>query len=331
MAVPPTQRLAAAFLPIESEMPDTPRLSVLIVNWNTREMTRDCLASVMAGMGDLSAEVIMVDNASEDGSAEMVERDFPQVKLIRNTENRGFAAANNQAIEVARGDLILLLNSDTLVHGDVLPASVAYLDAHPQAGAMGCRVLNSDGSMQRTCSMFPSPFNLGLQMAGLSRLPWPKTLGRYHMIHWQRDSAREVEVISGCYLMVRRSVIDQVGLLDEDFFFFGEETDWCRRMRDAGWRLMFAPVGEITHYGGGSVKRLNHKRDVMLLEALVRLNGKHGGRLAALATYAVMWLHVATRAVAWSVIGWLSARPQANARGSHFRAVLAQARTFWPA
>ncbi|GFE52488.1 glycosyl transferase [Roseobacter cerasinus] len=306
-----------------------PRLSILIVNWNTREMTRDCLASVMAGLGDLAAEVILVDNASEDGSAEMVARDFPQVRLIENTENRGFAAANNQAMEVARGDLLLLLNSDTLVHGDVLAQSVAYLDAQAEVGAMGCRVLNADGSLQRTCSMFPSPLNLALDTFGLSKLPWPRFFGRYHMRYWQRDSTRAVEVISGCYLMLRRTVVDEVGLLDEDFFFFGEETDWCQRMRAAGWELMLAPVGEITHYGGGSVKKLNHKRDIMLFSALVHLNAKHRGPAAAKLTALVLWIYTVTRAGAWSLLGMV--RSQAAPRGRHYRAVLTHAREFWMA
>ena len=301
-----------------------PRLSILIVNWNTREMTRDCLASVMAGLGDLPAEVIVVDNASDDGSAEMIARDFPQARLIRNTDNRGFAAANNQAMDIARGDLFLLLNSDTLVHGDVLPASVAYLDANPQAGAMGCRVLNADGSVQLTCSMFPTPLNLALDVVGLSKIRRPRFLGRYHMRHWQRDSERAVEVISGCYLMVRRHVVDAVGQLDEDFFFFGEETDWCRRMREAGWALMFAPVGEITHYGGGSVKKLNHKRDVMLLEALVKLNRKRAGPRAARVTSWVMWCYAATRTLAWGVLDLLHLHPDAKTRKRYYRAVLAE-------
>ncbi len=132
-------------------MPPRLDLSIVIVNWNTREMLGDCLTSVRAGLRGITAEVIVVDNASTDGSAGMVADAFPEVTLIRNTENRGFAAANNQAFELARGRHILLLNSDTLVHGTVLADSVGYLDAHPKAGAMGCRVLKTDGSAQLTC------------------------------------------------------------------------------------------------------------------------------------------------------------------------------------
>ncbi|MFU8772087.1 MAG: glycosyltransferase family 2 protein, partial [Anaerolineales bacterium] len=236
-------------------------LSIIIVNWNTREMLQSCLESVVVDSGELAFEVIVIDNASEDGSADMIADDFPQAQLVRNMRNVGFAAANNQGLEIASGRHILLLNSDTIVHGDVLERSVEWLDAHPTVAAMGCRVLNTDGTVQRTCSMYPSLLNQVLLTTGLWKLRWPRFLGRSQITHWNRDTEREVEVISGCYMLVRRSVIDEVGLLDEDFFFFGEETDWCRRMRNAGWRLMFAPVGEITHHGGGSVKKLNHRRD----------------------------------------------------------------------
>ncbi len=304
-------------------------LSIVIVNWNTREMTADCLRSVFDGLGNLGAEVIVVDNASTDGSAEMVESRFPQAVLIRNTENRGFAAANNQGFAVARGRHVLLLNSDTLVHGAVLPASVAWLDAHADVGAMGCRVLNTDGTVQLTCSMYPSIPNLLLLTSGLAKLSRPAVFGRYAMRGWARDNEREVEVISGCYLLVRRAVIDQVGGLDEAFFFYGEETDWCRRIREAGWRLMFAPVGEITHHGGGTVKSLNHRRDVMLSEAMVRLHRKHGGRGAAVLAFLIILGFNASRAAFWSAVS-LAGRPRALERGRHFRAVLTQSFRTWP-
>jgi GT2 family glycosyltransferase len=248
----------------------------------------------------------------------MVAEEFPQVMLIRNAENRGFAAANNQGFEVATGRHILLLNSDTIVLGDVLPASVRYLDAHPQVGAMGCRVLNTDGTMQRTCSMWPGFLNLALLTSGLWKLSWPRFLGRYHMTDWQRDSEREVEVISGCYLMLRREVLEQVGPLDESFFFFGEETDWCRRMRDAGWELRFAPVGEIVHHGSASVRKLNHKRDVMLTDAMVRLNRKHSGPVAGAAVWSLLFGFNLSRAAFWGLSSVLRRQSAHGERARHF-------------
>lgn len=294
-------------------------LSIVIVNWNTREMLRDCLNSVFAGLDSLRAEVWVVDNASEDGSPEMVAEDFPQVKLIRNTENRGFAAANNQALALAQGRHVLLLNSDTLVLGSVLPASVAWLDANPEVGVMGCRVLNTDHSLQKTCSMFPSLLNLSLQAAGLTRLPG-RFFDRYRMERWDRRCERDVDVVSGCYMLVRRDAMEQVGLLDEDFFFYGEETDWCRRFAQAGWRLTFAPVGEIVHFGGGSVRKLNHRKDVMLSEGTIRLHAKHFGMLGGAACWLLLLGFNGGRAVAWTVISPL-AGPAGRARARHFRNV----------
>ena len=303
-------------------------LSIIIVNWNTREMLRDCLQSVYDQLGKLEAEVWVVDNASEDGSAEMVASAFPQVRLIRNVQNRGFAAANNQALLRAEGRHVLLLNSDTLVLGEVLSASVAYLDATPQVGAMGCRVLNRDGSLQITCSRSPSLLNLGLQTLGLNRLP-SAFFDRYQMTRWDRKEAREVDVISGCYLMLRREVLSQVGLLDEGFFFYGEETDWCRRIKRAGHALMLAPVGEIIHFGGGSVRALNHKRNVMLSEGTIRYHRKHNGWLGAAACWALLAGFNLSRAVCWTGIG-LVGGAKARKAGQNFQKVVANFGAAWP-
>lgn len=308
-----------------------PDLSIVIVNWNTLALTRECLASVFAGLGGLTVEVIVIDNASTDGSAEMIAADFPDCVLIRNATNRGFAAANNQGFAVARGRHVLLLNTDTLIHGRVLPDSVAWMDAHPEAGGMGCRVLNTDGTVQQTCSMYPSLLNLTLQLSGLSALPWPAFFGRYYMRGWARDSERPVEVVTGCYLMVRREVIETVGGLDEGFFFYAEETDWCRRIRDAGWALVFTPVGEITHHYHGSTRPSDPWRGAMLSRAMVRLHRKHGGWPGGAAAFALMFGYNASRALAWSLAAALTRSERARARGRYFRGVVAASSSPTPA
>lgn len=316
-------------------------LSVVIISWNTLQMTRECLESLFASLQktpDLRAEVILVDNASSDGSDDMVAAEFPEVILIRNQDNRGFAAANNQGFDIAQGRQILLLNSDTISHGSVIGDSLRWLDQNPEAGAMGCRVLNTDGTVQRTCSMYPSLINLMLLTSGLWKLSWPRFLGRYQISGWDRDSEREVGVISGCYLLLRRQVLEEVGPLDDSFFFFGEETDWCKRIHDAGWKLVFTPVGEITHHGGGSVKKLNHKRDIMLSEGTVRLHRKHGGLLGGLAAFSIIALFNLSRAGFWSLAALLKrgVKPGAGEqdrtqeRARHFRAVVANSRAIWP-
>jgi GT2 family glycosyltransferase len=305
-------------------------LSIIIVNWNTRIMLRDCLASIPHPGKALDHEVIVVDNASEDGSTEMVATDFPEARLIRNRENLGFATATNQGLKMARGRHLLLLNSDTLVHGNVLADSVRYMEQHNDVGMMGCKVLNEDGSVQMTCSQFPSVLNLALQTFGLNRLHRPRWLRRYQMLDWARDEEREVEVISGCYLLVRREVIDRIGMLDEDFFLYGEETDWCRRCATDGWKLVFAPVGQITHFGSGSSRQLNHRRDLMLTEGTIRLHRKHGGMPTAVGMWLLLLGFNTSRSIYWSLRSLPDPSEATLARAAHFRQIVRHFAQAWP-
>ena len=305
-------------------------LSIIIVNWNTCEMLRDCLASVFATIGKLRCEILVVDNASNDGSQGMVAREFPAVKLIENAENMGFAAANNQALKIAKGTYSLLLNSDTVVHGDVIERSVVYLDTHWDVGVMGCRVLNTDGSLQPTCSQFPTLPNLLLLTSGLSKLKWPLFLDRYQMHLWDRRDERDVDVVTGCYMLVRVKAIEGVGLLDENFFFFGEETDWCRRFKNAGWKLRFAPVGEITHHGGGSARKLAYKRDLMLSSAMVKLHLKHTGVVGGCVAWCIISVFNVSRAAYWASHSLLSNDQSIRERRDHFCALAGNLHRMWP-
>jgi GT2 family glycosyltransferase len=305
-----------------------PDLSVIIVSWNTQSLLRDCLASLFESNADAKLEVFVVDNDSHDGSPEMVEASFPSVRLIRNDQNAGFATANNQALKLATGRHMLLLNSDTLVHPGVIDASIDYMDLHPEVGMMGCRVLNGDGTVQKTCSQFPTLTNLALLTTGLFRVPGLDFAQRYRMDDWQRDDERDVEVVSGCYLMVRSDAMSTVGLLDEDFFFFGEETDWCRRFLAHGYAVRFAPVGTIIHFGGGSSKSLSSKRDLMLSEATVRLHRKHGGFVSAAAAWTILLVFNASRFAYWSLKDMLKRSSQS--RTMHFRGVVSGFLTAWP-
>jgi len=307
-----------------------PDLSIVIVNWNTLQMLRECLDSVFSGFGNLQAEVIVVDNGSDDGSPGMVESEFPQALLIRNRENRGFAAANNQGFEVSTGKYILLLNSDTIVLEDVLSNSVEYLENNSEIGAMGCRVLNKDQTMQPTCMQFPTLTNLALRATALEKLPWPPFFDKFEMRRWQRTEIREVDSVSGCYLLVRASIIDEIGPLDEGFFFLGEEVDWCKRMRNAGWRLHFAPVGEIIHYGGASSGGLKYKKDILLTECIVRLHKKHCGLASAIAAWTILLAFNVTRSVLWTLRALVSSNPTARYRRDCFVGVVARFGQTWP-
>lgn len=294
-----------------------PALSIVIVSWNTAQMTVECLQSIAMAPGSERFQVIVVDNASTDGSPDRIRSECPSVDLVEAGSNLGFAAANNLGFRRCEAAMILLLNSDTLVLGDVLQASVAYLDSHRDVGAMGCRVLNADRTVQLTCSSHPSLLNMALMSSGIHRLPLP-WVGRYLYRGWKRDSERDVDVITGCYLLIRRSILDSIGPLDERFFFCGEETDWCLRIRKAGHRTVFAPVGEIVHFGNASGAKLSWKREVLLSAGLVKLESKHEGRLRGLAMFAILWLHSALRAAALSIVGVVARSESARAKSVHF-------------
>ena len=224
--------------------------------------------------------------------------------LIQNSDNRGFGPAVNQGLVHAPGRHLLLLNSDTVVHGDVLARTVQYLDEHADVGALGCTVRDEHGHLQPTCFREPSVLNAALQLTGLSKLeqPW---VGRERLAGWARDDERDVEVVTGCYLAVPRRVVEDVGLLDEAYLFYGEETDWCRRMRQAGWRVRFAPIGEIVHVGGASAERLDHYREILLAAAKVRFVAKHHGRLAGWAEFGLLWAVALSRVLGWTTVAGL--------------------------
>lgn len=231
-------------------------VSVIVVNWNTRDYLRECLDSIRQVSAGLSVEVVVVDNASEDGSPAMVAESFPEVTLIRNTLNRGFAAANNQGIAVAKGRYVLLLNSDAVLLPGALETVVVVADENPQAGMVGCRVLNRDRSLQVSCMRFPDFHGLMSAALFLPRLfPRNRWLGYEDLTWWDHATEREVEVLNGCFILVRMAAIREAGVFDEDFWLYAEETDWCYRMKQAGWQVRFTDRAEIIHYGGASSKQ----------------------------------------------------------------------------
>ena len=230
------------------------RLSVVFLSYNTRSLTRQALSSVLAATEGLEVEIFVVDNASADGSAEMVAEEFPQVKLICNEANVGFAAGNNVALRQVAGEYALLINTDTIVRRDALRTMVEFMDAHPEAGACGCKILDPDGTLQLDSRRgFPTPLAAFCKMSGLSRLfPKHPLIAHYHMTYLDPEQTAEVEVLSGSCMMVRKAAMDEVGLLDEDYFMYGEDIDWCYRFHRAGWKIYYVPTTEIIHFRGES-------------------------------------------------------------------------------
>ena len=230
-------------------------VTIIIVNYNTRELTFQCLKSVFAETRKASFEVIVVDNASEDGSAQMIAEHFPHVMIIANKENRGFAAANNQALKTAGGRYALLLNSDTIVLEAAIDKCIEYADAHPDIGALGPKVLWPSGNNQSSVFRFPSLLDAALDAVHAPYLlpyAWANRV-RYEGSDW--DKVLDVDVVAGCFLMVRSEAIHRVGCLDEDFFMYGEEAEWCYRIKRAGWRIQYFPGARIIHIKGASTEQ----------------------------------------------------------------------------
>lgn len=278
-------------------------VSIIIVNWNTRAILKDCLNSIYEQTRGIKFEVIVVDNASRDGSAEMVEKEFPRVVLIENSENKGFAAANNLGMAIAQGRYVLLLNSDTLVLDETIDKVVSFTDNNPDVAVVGCRVLNPDGTLQPTCFMFPSIINMLFSSSYLYKLfPRSRIFGRERMTWWDRKDIREVDVVTGCFMLVRRKAIDEVGMMDERFFIYGEETDWCYRFKKAGWKVMFAPVGEIIHLGGQSTSKVQVEMLVQLRLSILKFISKHHGWLKHKIACFLTTLFFALRVPIWLIV-----------------------------
>jgi GT2 family glycosyltransferase len=254
-------------------------LSVIIVSWNTCELLTQCLNSVFESTKTIPLDVWVVDNASKDGSPDMVRRLFPQVKIIENPGNVGFAKANNQAIEQSSGNYVVLLNPDTIVKPGALDELAYFLDIHPQAGAVGPYLLSPDGSLQRSCYPFPT---LSREFWRLLHLDLLQTYGVYDMSSWDHDTAQSVDAIQGACLMLRRETLDQTGLLDPSYFMYTEEVDLCYRIKKAGWDLYWVPQGKVIHFGGQSTRQIAPRMFISLYQTKVHFFRKNYGKLAVM-------------------------------------------------
>jgi len=233
-----------------------PDLCIVIVNYNTRERLRDCLRALFASQAAGHVAVRVVDNASSDGSADMLRAEFPQVELIANRENRGYAAANNLALRGCDASYALLLNPDTLLPPDALAKAIQFFDAHPDAGVVGPKLVRPDGSLDLACRRsFPTPEISFYRMVGLSFLfPQSRRFGRYNMTYLDPDQTAQVDSVVGAFMMVRGEILKQVGLLDEQFFMYAEDLDWCKRIKEAvnprtghRWQVWYYPAISVLH------------------------------------------------------------------------------------
>jgi GT2 family glycosyltransferase len=250
-------------------------LSIIIVNWNTKEYLLPCLKSIFKGGQGTGWEVIVVDNGTRDGSREEVKKVFPSARLIENEKNFGFAKAANQGLQKASGRYALLLNPDTQVENGAIERLVSFMDAHSDVGVAGAQLLNADGTKQNSIANFPS---LGTELLNKSLLRWlfPKKFpgkGRNY------SEPIEVDSVIGACMMVRRDTLDQVGLLDEDYFLFLEETDWCYRMKKAGWKIYHVPQAEIYHFQGKNAETVKKRARVEFYRSRYHFFKKNRGNL----------------------------------------------------
>ena len=276
------------------------QVSIIIVNWNTSRLLEGSLRSIYVETESRFIEVIVVDNASSDDSCEMVRDKFPFVTLIENTTNFGFAHANNQGLVIAQGRYVLLLNSDTVVLNNAISKAVSFADKYHRAAVVGCRVLGPDMSVQASCFKFPSVLNMLLSCTYLNKLlPHSRFFGREAMTWWDKNDSREVDVVCGCFMLVRKKAIEEVGMLDEQFFMYGEETDWCYRFKQAGCKVMFTPTAEIIHFAGQSSRKVRGEMLIQLRLSILKFIRKHYGWLKYKISCLLTIAFFATRIPRW--------------------------------
>ena len=253
------------------------KLSVIIVNYNVEHFLEQCLNSVVAAMKPISGEVIVIDNNSIDGSVEMVKEKFPQVKIIANKTNDGFSKANNQGIKIAKGEYVLLLNPDTVVEEHTFSRTVDFMDAHPEAGGLGVKMIDGKGHfLPESKRGLPTPAVAFYKMIGLSRLfPKSRRFGKYHLGYLSSESVHEVEILSGAFMLMRMEALEKTGYLDEDFFMYGEDIDMSWRIIKAGYKNYYFPETRIIHYKGESTKKSSVNYVFVFYNAMVIFAKKH--------------------------------------------------------
>ena len=252
-------------------------LSIIIVNYNAEKLLKNCIESIYNETREITFDIWVVDNNSSDNSVAMINENFPEVNLLQNADNVGFARANNMAIVKAKTDYVLLLNPDTIICNQAIEKVLGYMDPKPEVGITGCKVLNEDGSIQLACRRsIPTPKVAFFRLTGMSKLfPNSKLMAKYNLTYLDASESHEVEAVSGAFLMIRSNVIDNIGCLDDRFFMYGEELDWCLRTKKAGWAVMYYPYAQIIHYKGECSKSNSRKAAFEFYRSMYLFHKKH--------------------------------------------------------
>lgn len=268
-------------------------ISIVILSWNDKQYLEGLLKSLANATKSRTMEIIVVDNASTDGSQEMVAAGFPQVRLIRNKENLGFPKGNNLGMKASQGKYIYVLNSDIKVLDGCVDALADYFDQNPKVGMLGPKILNRDLTHQSSCRTFPTLWNNFCSSTGLAKtFAGSKLFSGEHMLYFQGDRTLEVDVLVGCFWAVRRAALDEFGLLDEGFFIYAEDVDWCMRCWKAGWRVVFYPGAEAIHYQGTSTTKKDPVRFAVTQQrSVLRFWKKHHGTVGRLSMSGLIFGH----------------------------------------
>lgn len=278
-------------------------VSVIIVNWNTKDLLLDCIKSLIETTKKIKIEIIVVDNASSDGSPEAVQQNFPRVKIIVNKDNLGFARANNIGIMGSKGRYICLVNSDIKVINNALDQMISYMDNNPGVGVLGPKTLNADMTLRKNCRKYPSLWNMFCRSLGLHvlfpRIPFfSDTL----MIYFDHSTIKKVNVLPGCFLLVRREALNDVGGLDENFFIYGEDKDWCKRFNYSGWDIHFFPSAEVIHFAGQSSSAAPIRFIIERLKANSYYWKKHHKKITYFLYVLILIFHYFIRLIGSSVL-----------------------------
>jgi len=272
--------------------------SVIIVSWNSKQYLMKCLETINRHNHGIAAEVIVVDNASSDGTAEELRKRYPDVKLIESKVNAGFAKGNNIGIEKAVGRYICLVNPDVEFLDDCLMKLCQYMDTNGKVGICGPKILNKDGTVQYSCREYPTLWNNLCFALGLHRLfPQSALFSNELMSYFNHNELREVDALSGCFMVARREALIEVGLLDDGFFMYSEDVDWCKRFHDKGWKVVFNPETEAMHYGGGSTANVSVKSAVEQERAILQYWSKHHGAVKTSLIRVILFIKHALRII----------------------------------
>jgi GT2 family glycosyltransferase len=278
-------------------------LSIIVVTWNGKKYALECLESLTSKPFRFAVEIIVVDNGSTDGTPKAIRTEFPDFRLIENHANLGFARANNIGMASSSGKYVCLVNSDVVIPAGCLEKMVEYMESHPKIGVLGPKMLSPDGGVGASVMRLPTVWNTLCCALGLHTIfPRSELLGGFLMDAYPYDSIEEVEVLTGWFWMIPRTALNMVGGLDERFFMYGEDIDWCHRFRDAGWQVVFYPDADALHYGAASSQEAPSRFYVEMRRANLQYFRKHHGVLGVFGYQFAIWVHEISRVFGYSVL-----------------------------